>query len=114
MPVDIVFGTRSISEDNERGIAAGRLPGRLSEQGRRLAAELGERRRENGVAAVLSSDLARAAETELPRFRPGARVLIVGHAPTRRALDQLIDGRPLEELVDADFGWREGREYRLG
>ncbi|MFD0889954.1 hypothetical protein ACFQ08_35890 [Streptosporangium algeriense] len=39
MPVDLVFETHSISEDNERGVATGWLPGRLSERGRALAAE---------------------------------------------------------------------------
>jgi hypothetical protein len=37
--VEIVYETHSISEDNERGIATGWLPGRLSEEGRRLAAD---------------------------------------------------------------------------
>lgn len=63
MPVDLVFETHSISEDNERGVATGWLPGKLSERGRALAAELGERRRADGLAAVFTSDLARAAET---------------------------------------------------
>ncbi|MBB4914209.1 histidine phosphatase family protein [Streptosporangium saharense] len=63
MPVDLVFETHSTSEDNERGVATGWLPGKLSERGRALAAELGERRRADGFAAVFTSDLARAAET---------------------------------------------------
>jgi 2,3-bisphosphoglycerate-dependent phosphoglycerate mutase len=33
MSVQIVFETHSISTDNERGIATGWLPGRLSEAG---------------------------------------------------------------------------------
>jgi 2,3-bisphosphoglycerate-dependent phosphoglycerate mutase len=35
----------------------------LSERGRQLAAELGERRRDDGISAVFASDLRRAAET---------------------------------------------------
>ncbi|GAA1537546.1 hypothetical protein GCM10009678_19930 [Actinomadura kijaniata] len=175
--MEIVFETHAWSLDNDRGIATGWLPGRLSERGRRAAAELGERRRDDGIAAVFSSDLARAAETAslafgdtgvpvlhgwrlrecdhgelngapaaevhagraryLDRPYPGgeswrqavhragrfladppprwsdARVLVIGHVATRWAFGHLIDGRPLEELVDADFGWREGWEYRL-
>ncbi len=60
--VEVVFETHSLSVDNELGIATGWLPGRLSEQGRRLAAELGERRREDGISAVFTSDLRRAVE----------------------------------------------------
>lgn len=63
VPVGIIFETHSISEDNETGVATGWLPGRLSERGRELARELGERRSAAEVDAVFSSDLTRAAET---------------------------------------------------
>jgi 2,3-bisphosphoglycerate-dependent phosphoglycerate mutase len=63
MTVRIVFETHSTTEDNENGIATGWLPGRLSAAGREQAAELGRRRAEDGIAAVFSSDLARATET---------------------------------------------------
>ncbi|GAB6983794.1 histidine phosphatase family protein [Nocardioides pyridinolyticus] len=45
------------------GIATGWLPGRLSALGRSQAAELGARRRNDGLDAVFSSDLARAVES---------------------------------------------------
>jgi 2,3-bisphosphoglycerate-dependent phosphoglycerate mutase len=61
--VEVVFETHSTSEDNERGIATGWLPGRLSPTGRAQARQLGERRRGDGVDAVFSSDLCRAVET---------------------------------------------------
>jgi 2,3-bisphosphoglycerate-dependent phosphoglycerate mutase len=61
--IDIVFETHALSEDNERGFATGWLPGRLSERGRANAADMGRRRRGDGIAAVFSSDLRRAAET---------------------------------------------------
>jgi broad specificity phosphatase PhoE len=63
MTVEIVFETHSTSVDNERGIATGWLDGELSERGREQARELGERRREDGIDAVFSSDLGRAVET---------------------------------------------------
>jgi alpha-ribazole phosphatase/probable phosphoglycerate mutase len=63
MPIQVVFETHSITEDNERGIATGWLPGTLSAAGRKLAAELGRRRADDGIAAVFSSDLARAVQT---------------------------------------------------
>jgi 2,3-bisphosphoglycerate-dependent phosphoglycerate mutase len=175
--IQLVYETHSISEDNERGAATGWLPGRLSEHGRKRAAELGRRRRDDGLAAVFSSDLARAAETaeiafgrspvpvlldwrlrecdygerngmtaaemhayrheyldepypggeswrqavarvgrflgDLPLRWSGRRVLIVGHVATRWALDHLVGGTPLEDLVAADFAWQEGWEYLL-
>ncbi len=68
MPVTVVFETHSWSEDNDRGIATGWLAGRLSPRGRTLAAELGQRRRGGGFAAVFTSDLGRAVETATIAF----------------------------------------------
>jgi broad specificity phosphatase PhoE len=174
--VELVYETHSISVDNERGIATGWLPGELSEEGRRLAGALGERRRDDGIACVFTSDLGRAVETaeiafagsrieirqderlrecnygelngapveELdPRRRfvdepfpggesyrdcvdkmsaflddvaaefEGRRVLVIAHSAQRWALRHLVEGVPLEELVDAPFRWQEGWEYVL-
>lgn len=63
MAVSIVFETHQTTEDNEAGTATGWLPGRLSELGRDQAAELGRRRRDDGIDVVFSSDLRRARET---------------------------------------------------
>src|SRR3954451_21962768 len=63
MTVQLVYETHSITEDNEVGIATGWLPGRLSEQGRHLAAELGRRRPAHAFTALYASDLGRAVET---------------------------------------------------
>lgn len=63
MGIQIVFETHSISEDNENGIATGWHHGHLSEKGRVLAKELGERRRTDGIQTVFTSDLRRAVET---------------------------------------------------
>ena len=176
--LEIVFETHSTSEDNERGVATGWLPGRLSEYGKEQARALGERHRDDGLVAVYTSDLRRAVETaeiafagtdlpiyrdarlrecnygelngrpraeidairlqhvdepfpggeswrqavervrdfldELARTRDGERVLLIGHAATRFALDHLVDEVPLEELVAPPFEWQEGWEYRLG
>ncbi|MEU6865795.1 histidine phosphatase family protein [Streptomyces sp. NPDC046876] len=178
MSVDIVYETHSLTEDNERGVATGRLPGRLSATGRRLAARLGDRRREDRLAAVFVSDLHRAVETARiafagtavpihrdPRLREcdygelnggpvtalegcrsrhidtpypgggqsyrqvvaateaflhdlaagfdGQRVLLIAHSANKWALDCLLAGASLEELVDAPFGWQEGWSYTL-
>ena len=51
----------------------------------------------------------------LPNLRlrwEGARVLVIGHVATRWAFDHLLNGVPLEELIVADFNWREGWEYQ--
>ena len=178
MAVSLVYETHSISEDNEAGIATGWLPGRLSARGRELAAELGVRRRSDGIDVVFASDLERAAETariafagsgipvlhdwrlrecnygelngspaaELHKLRRGhidlpfpgggqsyrevveltryfisdvlhafddRRVLVIAHSANKFALDHLLLGRPLEELLATPFGWQEGWEYDL-
>ena len=48
MTVQLVYETHSITEDNERGIATGWRPGRLSARGREPTAELGQRGRAAG------------------------------------------------------------------
>lgn len=63
MSTRLVYETHAISEDNERGIATGWLPGALSLRGRELARELGRRRPASEYAAVYVSDLRRAVET---------------------------------------------------
>jgi 2,3-bisphosphoglycerate-dependent phosphoglycerate mutase len=89
--IEIVYETHSVTEDNERGVATGWRPGRLSERGRELAAELGQRRRDDGLAAVFSSDLARAAETASVAF---------GRSP----IPVLLDWR----LRECDYGSHNG------
>jgi len=175
--IEVVFETHSWSRDNDRGVATGWLPGQLSERGRGLARELGQRHRSDRVDAVFTSDLRRAAETaalafadsdlpvladwrlrecdygelngapaarvhamrserltvpypgreswtqavarvgrflsDLPTRWEGQRVLVIGHVATRWAFDHLINGESLHDLIDVDFGWREGWEYQL-
>jgi 2,3-bisphosphoglycerate-dependent phosphoglycerate mutase len=72
--------------DNEQGHATGWLPGQLSERGRAQARQLGRRRISDGITAVFSSDLARAAQTasvafgasSIPVLYDGVPVVIAG------------------------------------
>jgi broad specificity phosphatase PhoE len=43
----------------------------------------------------------------------GRRVLIIAHSANKWALDHLLHGTALEDLVDAPFGWQEGWAYVL-
>jgi broad specificity phosphatase PhoE len=80
--VEVVYETHSTTEDNEAGIATGWLPGRLSATGRDQARELGERRRDDGIAVVFTSDLRRAVETAEIAFA-GSGVPLVADARLR-------------------------------
>jgi 2,3-bisphosphoglycerate-dependent phosphoglycerate mutase len=91
MGVQVVFETHSTSEDNEAGIATGWLPGRLSATGREQARELGERRRDDGIAVAFTSDLGRAIETAEIAF-------------ARSSLPVLAD----ERLRECDYGELNG------
>lgn len=177
MPIQIVFETHSISDDNETGHASGWRHSRLAPRGRELAVELGKRRQHDGIDVVFASDLGRARETaeiafpdgdppilldwrlrecdygqrngmpaddlhankrdfldnpypngeswrqavarvgrflnDLPLRWDDKRVLVIGHVATRWGLDHYINGAALENLIDADFAWREGWEYVL-
>nr|WP_221374562.1 histidine phosphatase family protein [Actinoplanes polyasparticus] len=134
--INIVFETHALTEDNERGFATGWLPGRLSERGRSNAADMGRRRRDDGIAAVFSSDLRRAADTAEIAFgattipilydwrlrecdfgeRNGSPSSEVGRdrLATYRALEHAAHGRTIHDLVAETFEWRpEGWEYTL-
>ena len=178
MAVSLVYETHSLTEDNESGHATGWLPGKLSAQGRELAAELGARRRHDGIDAVFVSDLSRAVETaeiafagidvpvlhdwrlrecnygelngapvsELHALRArhialpfpgggqsyrqvieltrsflddlaqnfeGKRVCVISHSANKWALDVLLHGANIEEIVSAPFAWQEGWEYTV-
>jgi broad specificity phosphatase PhoE len=89
--VAVVFETHSTSEDNEAGVATGWLPGKLSARGREQAAELGERRRNDGLDVVFTSDLQRAVETAGIAF---------GGSPLRLVAD--------ERLRECDYGQLNG------
>jgi broad specificity phosphatase PhoE len=175
--IELVYETHAITTHNEHGIATGWLQGELSERGRELARDLGRRRRDEGLAAVFSSDLRRAVETaELafpdgklplhqdPRLRecdygdlnggPAAavgaikldridtpfpngesyldvvdrtrdfladllrehddtRVLVIAHSANRWAIEHLIQGTPLADLIAEQYEWQPGWEYVL-
>lgn len=170
-----MYETHAITTDNEAGVATGWLPGRLSRRGRETAAELGARRRDDGLAAVHVSDLERALETVriafagsalpvvvdqrlrecnygrlngMPRARldaeraahldapwPGGesyrdvvertasflndlvasrasgRVLVIAHSANKVALDHLLLGADLGELLERPMEWQPGWEY---
>jgi broad specificity phosphatase PhoE len=112
------------------GHATGWLPGHLSERGRAQAQQLRRRRLGDGITAVFSSDLARAAQTasvafagsvarvgrfltDLPLRWNEQRIIVIGHVATRWGLDHFISGAPLEDLAQQDFAWQEGWEYRI-
>ena len=43
----------------------------------------------------------------------GERILVIAHSANRWALQHLLDGALLEELVDAPFDWQPGWTYLL-
>ena len=114
--LELVFETHSISTDNERGVATGWHHGELSERGRRLAAELGERRRRDGLSAVFSSDLRRAAETaEIAFDRSTVPVLLDWRL--RECDYGALNGAPVEQIERQrrrriDDRFPEGESYR--
>ena len=114
--VEIVFETHALTTDNENGIATGWLGGALSEQGCALAAELGARRRDDRLAAVYTSDLARAVETTEIAFG-GTRVPLALDRRLREVDYGELNGAPVEVVererrhrVDAAFPG--GESYR--
>ncbi|MEO8458083.1 MAG: histidine phosphatase family protein, partial [Chloroflexota bacterium] len=50
---------------------------------------------------------------DLARDYEGKRLLLISHSANRWALQVLLEGARLDELVDAPFDWKEGWEYTL-
>jgi 2,3-bisphosphoglycerate-dependent phosphoglycerate mutase len=95
--IELVFETHTTTVDNEQGRATGWLPGQLAERGRAEARQLGLRRVSDGIAAVFSSDLARAAQTASIAF--GGSAIPVLHDWRLRECDYgRRNGMPVAEL----------------
>ena len=97
MAIEIVFEFHQLSEDNDRGVATGWLHGRLSDRGRILAREMGDRRRSDGIAAVFTSDLGRALETVDAAFA-GASTPILHDWRLRECDYGELNGTPVERV----------------
>ena len=81
----------------------------------RLEAERSRRIDEPYPAGESYRDVVNRMRTSLNDLSPaydGARIVVIGHSATRWALDHLLSGTPLEELV-GPFDWQEGWEYVL-
>jgi 2,3-bisphosphoglycerate-dependent phosphoglycerate mutase len=116
LSVEVVFETHSISVDNERGVASGWLPSRLSERGRALAEDLGRRRRHDGIFAVFVSDLARAVETAQIAFA-GTAIPVYQDWRLRECDYGASNGMPreqldVERLLRIDRPFPEGESWR--
>ncbi len=116
MALQLVYETHAITTDNEAGIATGWLPGVLSPRGRETAAELGARRRDDGIASVYVSDLARAVETARIAFDE-SDIPVHRDARLRECNYGRMNGSRNEEQqpqrVDhIDVPWPGGESYR--
>ena len=50
---------------------------------------------------------------DLPARYPQRRICVIGHSATKWAFDHLLEGTPLEELVEGSFRWQPGWLYTL-
>jgi alpha-ribazole phosphatase/probable phosphoglycerate mutase len=114
MPVRLAYETHSWSTDNEAGLATGWLPGRLSPRGRTLAPQI--RDRHPDVDVVLTSDLARAAETAYLAYA-GAGVPVLEDVRLREVDLGELNGAPVGPVNDrrprcVDISFPGGQSYR--
>jgi broad specificity phosphatase PhoE len=58
-------------------------------------------------------DQTRLLLADLRSRHEGQRVLLIGHSANLWALQHLLEGTPLEQLVAAPFAWQEGWGFRL-
>ena len=116
MTTEILFETHAISTDKEAGIATGWLEGQLSEEGRRLARRLGERRRGEWIDTVYASDLGRAIETAELAFGDSG-IPIRRDARLRECNYDSLNGGPVfeverERIKRIDEPFPGGESYR--
>jgi 2,3-bisphosphoglycerate-dependent phosphoglycerate mutase len=113
MAVDVVYETHSITIDNETGRATGWLQGQPSERGRKAAARLGERRRNDGLSAVYTSDLGRAVETAEIAFG-GTALPIIREPRLRECNYGTMNGAPRAEVHTngVDDRYPDGETWR--
>ena len=50
---------------------------------------------------------------DLSRDWDGKRVVIIGHSATRHALDVMLDGKELSDVVNTSFVWQDEWRYIL-
>jgi 2,3-bisphosphoglycerate-dependent phosphoglycerate mutase len=93
----VVYETHSITEDNLRGVATGWLPGDLAPEGVANAEALGARRRDDGLDAVLVSDLHRAARTAAVAFA-GTAIPVLHDWHLRECDYGVLNGHPRDEV----------------
>lgn len=98
MTVQLVYEMHATTTDNEAGLATGWRPGVLSAAGRRQARELGERRRNDRIDAVFTSDLERAVDTARIAFA-GTAVPLYEDTRLRECDYGHFTGRPVAELA---------------
>ena len=55
----------------------------------------------------------RAFLVGLMREHDGERVLVIAHSANRWAIQHLLHGTPLADVIEAPFGWQPGWEYVL-
>jgi 2,3-bisphosphoglycerate-dependent phosphoglycerate mutase len=56
---------------------------------------------------------ARSFLQDLPPRYPDKQIVVIGHSATKWALDHLLEGAPLDELVEESFRWQPGWLYTL-
>lgn len=67
----------------------------------------------NGQSYRQVVDATRSFLADLARNHAGERVVVISHSANKWAFDVLLQGKRLEDLVDAPFGWQEGWRYTL-
>jgi broad specificity phosphatase PhoE len=59
------------------------------------------------------TDVTRALLHDLSTAWDGSRILVIAHSANRWALEHLLNGTPLEELLQSPPAWRPGWHYTL-
>ncbi len=67
----------------------------------------------NGESYTQTTERMKSFLCDLLKNCDGKRVMIIGHRATQYGLENLINNRPLEEIISAPFKWQPGWLYKL-
>jgi alpha-ribazole phosphatase/probable phosphoglycerate mutase len=67
----------------------------------------------NGESYAETTARMRSFLEGLIEFYDGKTVMIIGHRATQYALENIVLGKPLEEVIPAPWKWQPGWEYQL-
>ncbi|MCL5410910.1 MAG: histidine phosphatase family protein [Patescibacteria group bacterium] len=113
---EIAFGDRGfpiIQDERLRECDYGDLTNHSSEEVEGQKSERINKSFPNGESYLQTTARMKDFLEDLLKKYDGKKVMIIGHRATQYGLENLILGKPLEEVIPAPWKWQPGWKYKL-